>query len=418
MDIGFIGLGKLGFPVASVIGVSGHKVYGYDLDKVKMRKERPDILPYEVGLSAVVERTNLEFVSLKTVLESADLVFVAVETPHDLAYEGITPLPSDRKDFDYTALKRAVSDITAICSSLEGEKIIAIISTVLPGTVTRELLPLCSPNMKLVYNPSFIAMGTVVEDYLSPEFALVGTDDTKVRRIMEDFYRGIHNAPIVTETYETAEMIKVCYNTFISLKIAFANTVMELCHKIPAANCDKVVCALMEATDRVVSAKYMRGGMGDGGACHPRDNIAMSWLARKHDLSHDLFEDAMVAREDQTRWLAEMLFNEASTKQVTAYPKIIIYGYAYKPHTKLIDGSCAILLCNVLKASGAEVEMWDPYVDGFDAVEPTGNENSVYLIGARHKDFLESKFPKGSTVFDPWRYLSLQKGVKIISVGE
>ena len=99
---------------------------------------------------------------------------------------------------------------------------------------------------------------------------------------------------------ENAEAIKVAYNTYISMKIAYANTWMEICHKIPGTDVDQVTGALELATTRIMSPKYLTGGMGDGGGCHPRDNIALSWLARELDLSYDFFEHLMIARERQT----------------------------------------------------------------------------------------------------------------------
>ena len=100
-------------------------------------------------------------------------------------------------------------------------------------------------------------------------------------------------------TIENAELIKVSYNTLISTKIAFSNTIMELCHKLPNTNVDDVTNALKLANRRLISGSYMDGGMGDGGGCHPRDNIAMSYLSDKLNLSHNWFEHIMQQREKQ-----------------------------------------------------------------------------------------------------------------------
>ena len=90
------------------------------------------------------------------------------------------------------------------------------------------------------------------------------------------------------------------------MKIVFANVLMEICHKT-GANVDEVTDALKLANDRLISGKYFTGGMGDGGACHPRDNIALSWLSRKLNLSFDWFENIMLARQKQTEWLANLM---------------------------------------------------------------------------------------------------------------
>src|SRR5258708_38705322 len=88
------------------------------------------------------------------------------------------------------------------------------------------------------------------------------------------------------------------------MKIAYANAIMEICHKVPGCNVDEVTAGLSMATGRLLSSKYLAGGMGDGGGCHPRDNIALSWLARELGLRFGFFESLMIARERQTEWLA------------------------------------------------------------------------------------------------------------------
>ena len=139
-----------------------------------------------------------------------------------------------------------------------------------------------------------------MEDFLRPEIILFGVDDDKAAQKAKKFYRTINHAPFYETTIENAELIKVAYNTFIGTKIAYVNTLMEMCHHLPNTNVDEVMNALKMCNKRIISDKYLSGGMGDGGGCHPRDNSAMSWLARELDLSYDFFEDLMIAREKQT----------------------------------------------------------------------------------------------------------------------
>lgn len=163
------------------------------------------------------------------------------------------------------------------------------------------------------------------------------------------------------------------------------------------------------ATDRLMSTKYLYGGMGDGGGCHPRDNIAMSWLSRKLGLSHDFFDNLMMARENQTEWLADFMVNE-NPKDLP----FVILGKTFKPETNILTGSPAILLKNILEEKGLTPIQYDPYID---KVMPEF-EPSVFLIGTKHPQFMDIKFPKGSIVIDPWRYMPNQKGIKVIKIGE
>ena len=357
MRVGFIGLGKLGMPCAVAAALKGHDVMGYDLDPKRMSKEAyPSMETGPDGLqdfAPYLEKSNLEFGSLEEVVDHAEILFVAVQTPHEPRYEGVTPLPEERKDFDYTYLKKAVA---AVGAAAKQPTATVIISTVLPGTIRREILPVAGPNLRICYNPFFIAMGTTMRDFLFPEFVLFGVEDQEATALARQFYAPITEAPFFDTTVENAELIKVSYNTYIGMKIVFANTVMEICHKTPGTDVDQVVDCLELATRRLISPSYMRGGMGDGGGCHPRDNIALSWLARELDLSYDFFDSLMIARQEQTEWLADLMCSYALPKR--------IIGYAYKPGTEITTGSPALLLGELLKNRGVDVAMSDPVIDG------------------------------------------------------
>ena len=282
--IGFIGLGKLGMPCAEAIATKGFDVAGYDI----ITKS-----------SYLVEIRQ----SIEDLCRDRDIVFVATPTPHEDGYDGSTPtshLPV--KDFNYDAVKKVLTK----CNQYMGAaQTLVLISTVLPGTCRREFQPLVT-NTKLMYNPYLIAMGTVAEDMINPEMIMIGSNNgiegTRCKersRLLESFYNQVcDNYPRVEfGTFEEVESIKIFYNTFISNKIALVNMIQDVAHKLGNINVDVVTNALSKSTKRIVSAKYMKAGMGDGGACHPRDNIALRWLARELELGYDLFDSIMIARE-------------------------------------------------------------------------------------------------------------------------
>jgi UDPglucose 6-dehydrogenase len=411
MNIGFVGLGKLGLPVALAIESKGHKVYGYDTDpavaeSLRQRKARYE----EEGLQELLDNTRLTLVSQPTELWFCDIVFVAVQTPHDPLYEGVTPIPDTRKDFDYTHLEAALKSLSAAAVYWpdRGPLQVAVISTVLPGTFKR-LRQITHPKIDLYYNPFFIAMGTAIEDFLHPEFVLISSDVNPEPLIK--FYRSIHAEDLLFRaTIENAEVIKVTYNTFISLKLAFANTVMELCHKLPNTDCDTVIDALSKGHRRIISPAYLRGGMGDGGACHPRDNIAMSWLAGELGLSHNLFDDIMQARQYQTLWLAEQIIN---TYEETKLP-VVILGEAFKANTNITAGSPARLLTHYLKTWRVPHTVADPYCG-----KPlTKLEPAIYFIATDHDCWEDIEFPAGSYILDPWRiYFRASSNCTYVPIG-
>lgn len=340
MNVGWVGLGKLGLPIAEEIAKT-HDVFGFDTDPNRIDR------CYRV-----------HYFTSRADLLGCDLIFVAVQTPHEPEFDGTHPLSYGRSDFDYTHLTGAVKELAAAGSQRPP---LVIVSTVLPGTIEREVLPLWDG--PVVYNPFFVAMGEEVEDFLEPEFVLCGFEGERNGLAhsffpldLIGFYRSLgiigakgYGAQLLTTSYREAEIAKLAYNTFIGMKIAFANTIGELCHRL-GANSENVAHVLHHARKRLISTAYLDAGMGDGGPCHPRDNIAMSWLARTLGTSYDLFGAIMESREAHARWLAELI-EDAAYARPNLKP-VTLLGKAYKPDTDLEDGSPALLLARILDERG------------------------------------------------------------------
>jgi UDPglucose 6-dehydrogenase len=421
MKIAFIGLGQLGLPVALAIDMKGHDVLGYDINpNIRPGTDIKDIFKTKeegvngLTLEQILDQNHLRFASsVKEVMEHADITFVAVQTPHDKLYEGITRIPNSRKDFNYGWLVECMENISRAVDEIGQDKIVIVISTVLPGTMAREVIPKLSKHVLLCYNPYFIAMGTTFADFLYPEFILFGVINEYAYERVVEFYRTITDAQVYKTTIESAELIKVSYNTMISTKILFANLIMEMCDKLPNTNVDDVTNALKLSSRRLISPAYLTGGMGDGGGCHPRDNIAMSWLSNKLDLSVNFFDHIMVGRECQAEYLADLVVSAVS---LTGINKIMILGKAFKAETNLIDGSPSILVRNLLKEKGHETEMYDPY---YDAEVPSDLliGPKIYFIGTKHRVFADYEFPTGSYIIDPHRYIQAREGIQVYSVG-
>ncbi len=365
--IGFIGLGKLGMPCAEAIAKKGFDVAGYD------------ILPKTSNFIEIRE-------DIEDVCRDRDIVFVATPTPHEDGYDGRTPtshLPV--KDFNYDAVKKVLTK----CNKHMGKvQTLVLISTVLPGTCRREFEPLIT-NTKLMYNPYLIAMGTVADDMVNPEMIMIGSKNgmsgtnCKIRsELLESFYNQIcENYPRVEfGTYEEVESIKIFYNTFISNKVALVNMIQDVAHKLGNMNVDVVTNALARSTKRIVSPAYMKAGMGDGGACHPRDNIALRWLAKELDLGYDMFESIMTARERQAETMAKAILTHGKN--------IWFSSDSYKPGTDLVDGSSSLLVQHYILKHGGQL------VNGIDTpVEVIVRVHETDKISADNN----------TIIFDPWR---------------
>lgn len=398
MKIGFIGLGKLGLPCAEAIAKKGHEVKGFDIEKISSD-------------SVHVEP------SIKEVAASQQIVFVAVPTPHDLDYDGRSPTSHlTPKDFSYDIVKEVLIEAN---KHMNKDQILVLISTVLPGTVRRELIDLV-PNTRFIYNPYLIAMGSVAWDMVNPEMVMIGTDDGKENgdaKILRDFYSTImENDPrYVIGTWDECECIKVFYNTFISAKISLVNMVQDVAMKQGNINVDVVTTALAESTMRIMGSQYMKAGMGDGGACHPRDNIALRYIADKLELGYDLFDSIMKSREIQAKNLANFLIEKAKAHSM----KIFIHGKAYKPNVPYLDGSYSLLIAYYCKEAGHEVIFIDPLTDDsidecYGVVLLAHSPSTTYsYTGKETTDILYCDVSPGSIVVDPWRKYVSNKHIVI-----
>jgi len=365
--IGFIGLGKLGMPCSEAVAKKGFDVTGYD------------ILPKSSSVITIKD-------SLKETIADRDIVFVSTPTPHEEGYDGRSPtshLPV--KDFNYDAVKKVLTQCNALMTE---QQTLVLISTVLPGTTRRELAPLVT-NTKLLYNPYLIAMGTVSWDMINPEMIMIGSKNgmsgtnCKIRsEMLASFYNAIcDNSPRVEiGTYEDVEAMKVFFNTFISTKIAFSNMIQDVGHRLGHMDIDKVTQALSKCTVKLMSPAYMKPGMGDGGACHPRDNIALRWLAKELDLGYDMFETIMTAREKQAENMAMAILEHGK--------QIYFSSDYYKPGTKQVDGSSSLLLQHYVEKHGGTIA--------------SGVDTPVDVIVRVHESD-EVKADENTIIFDPWR---------------
>ena len=337
MKVGFVGLGKLGLPVALAVESKGYKVYGFDIKKEIYEQIRKRKIDYkEKHANDLLKKTKIEIVELKKLIRLSDIIFVPIQTPHDKKYEGINDIPKTRKDFDYAFLKKGMKMIASELKKIKKKKLVIIISTVLPGTIRKRILPITNKYTQVGYNPFFIAMGTTIDDFLYPEIILFGSDNKLVSQKAQNFYRTLTNSPFFETTIENAELIKVVYNTFISTKIAYINSITEMCHRLPNTSIDEVTRALSLSTKRIISSSYMKGGMGDGGGCHPRDNIAMSYLAKRHNISFNIFEAIMLQRQKYNHWLVDLCIKHSKKDP------IIVLGKSFKPETNIVTGSPSI----------------------------------------------------------------------------
>ena len=404
--IGFIGIGKLGLDCAEVMAEK-HTVRGYD------------IYPRT--------STTVKVCNINELVNESEWIFIAVPTPHAEGYDGSVPsshmVP---RDFGHDAVVDAINQINRYATS---SKKVVLISTVLPGTTRSKFVPLLDKKHQFLYNPYLIAMGSVKWDMANPEMVIIGTEDGELTGIageLIELYKTMMNNDPRYEigTWDECEAIKIFYNTYISAKVGIVNMIQDFAMKIGNINVDVVTNALARSTMRLQGPKYMTAGMGDAGACHPRDNIALRWLAEHYDVGYDLFDTIMHAREIQARNLARFLVKQADT---TGLP-IVIHGKAYKPDVEYCIGSYSTLVGYYVKEAGLPVVYVDPLADNqTDVVKEVGGP-AVYLWAHNRKITYEytgeqqdtqayCDITPGSVIVDPWRKLISTNNIRVVHYG-
>jgi len=404
LKVAMIGLGKLGLPCAEVMA-EHYSVSGYDISIV------------DPTMTVAVKSSIAEAVA------GCNLIFIAVPTPHDAAYGGSSPIADlPVKDFDYSIVQTVLAEINL---HVNKEQLVVLISTVLPGTVRNKLQPLIT-NARFIYNPYLIAMGSVKWDMVNPECLIIGTEDgtrTGDAQVLIDFYAPMmKNTPqINVGTWDEAEAIKVFYNTFISAKIGLVNMIQDVAESNGNINVDVVTDALKAATQRITGPRYLTAGMGDAGACHPRDNIALRWLAEELDLGYDLFHSFMHSRDMQAKKMAMRLVALSKEHNMP----IVIHGRAYKPYVEYTIGSYSELVGYFITEAGLKFNYVDPLTG--DNVQP--GVASVFLMAHNAAVTYAGTgvtvssveqyciFPKGSILVDPWRSLPEREGYTVIHYG-
>lgn len=376
--IAVIGIGKLGAPMMAALASKGFGVLGCDSDITKVEAINSGRAPVsETGLQELLTENRGRIRATTSIAEAvrfADITFVVTATPSS---------PDGRFSLEY---------ILPVCEeigrTLRTDKPafhpVVITSTVMPGDTwgpIRETLEKHShrksgESFGLAYNPEFIALGSVIRDFLNPDFVLLGASDPLTEARVSSVYKQISNAPIASMSIVNAEITKLAVNNFLCMKISYGNMLLRVCQNIPGSDCDVVSEAI--GLDSRIGKKLLMGGTSYGGPCLPRDTRAMATLGQSLPLVVDSFNRA------QIDWLAGFV-------QKNATGSISVIGSAYKTGTLVEIESAGRLLWIELICRQADLQSdWEK-----------ASTVVVMLPDPRYKDLNFT----GKTVIDPWRFL-------------
>jgi len=358
--ISVLGLGKLGAPLAACLAAKGLHVIGVDTDSRKVEMINQGHAPvFEPRLEEFIQASKGRLSAVgdieKAVLAS-DVTFIVVATPSEP--EG---------GFSLRYVQPACEAIGRALRSKEAFHLVVLTSTVMPGTTggpVRSILEKTSGKVAgrdfgLCYSPEFIALGSVIHDFLNPDFVLIGESDPRSGAMLEELYKKVcENLPTAARMSSmNAEITKLSLNTYVTTKISFANMLARICERLPGADVDVVSAAI--GLDRRVGRKYLKGAISYGGPCFPRDNIALAALARSVGAPADIAKATDQFNRSQIAWLASLAQHYAQPGET-----IGILGLAYKPDTDVIEQAAGTLLGKELASQGVSVVAYDPAANG------------------------------------------------------
>lgn len=416
MKYSVVGLGKLGASMAAAIARRGFEVVGVDVNKRSV-----ELL---AGGHAPVQETDLEStisanrkriratLSHREAVLSSDISFVIVPTPSD-----------GRGAFSLEYASSAFAEIGKALKTKNAYHLVVLTSTVLPGATRYGLIPVlernsgktCGQDFGLCYSPEFIALGSIIRDFLNPDFTLVGEFDQRSGDLIQSAYTEImeNHPPCMRMSIENAELAKVSLNAYVTMKITFANMLAEICQKIPGGNVDVVTKAIGQ--DSRIGAKYLKGALGYGGPCFPRDNRALAFLANSLGVKAETCELVDRTNRELSRRIADDI-----KKRVKAGSSAAVLGLAYKPLSHVVEESQGISLALALADAGMHVKAFDPLaaegaraefgdrVSVCDNIHNCLKDAHLVLITIPDPSFAtltETDFTEGALIVDFWRVL-------------
>lgn len=416
MKLTVIGLGKLGLVLAASCANSGHDVVGSDINSDLMDMVRSGIAPYaEPGLQELMNQSADCF---KSAIDSSLAIKAATATLV------VVPTPSGA-DGEFSN-KFLVQALQSVGEALRGGTIphtVIVCSTVSPGSSTSELIPALEEasgrrvgdSLGFVYSPQFIALGSIINNMRHPDMVLIGASDERSALVAKDIWGSIaKNEPSWhLMSLANAEIVKLAVNAYVTMKISFANMLDELCEAIPGAD-SNVVCAAVGADSRI-GGRYLKGALGFGGPCFPRDNVALEAFARRVGVDAPLPRATDAVNDRQVERVVERV-----TSQLTTGSHIGILGLAYKPDTNVCEASQGIEIANQLHRLGYPVCVHDPQAYGMasalldegiahsdDAVQVIDNcQGVIFSTAWSEYGNLPGHVFAGKVVVDPWSILN------------
>lgn len=411
-DISFIGLGKLGLPLATNFAKYGKKVLAIDLNESLLEKLNSKKAPWiEPDLQENIEKadTNITYTNSYSEVAEADNTIILVNTP-SVERDG-----SFSNEYVTSALTSTCHEIVRLGKQSHN---FILSSTVMPGSIYSEFIPLIETitgwtlgkQFNFSYVPDFVAIGSVIKDFREPDFVLIGSNSPEVAQDTFQLYACMLKLapPTSKVNLQEAELAKVALNAYITTKISFANYLGNLAERLPGVNVDNVTNAIGQ--DKRIGTKYFKAGAPYGGTCFPRD----TWAFLKVSNKVGMFAEQMAANEKINNDTLDIIASKIGNEKI-----IGLLGLGFKPGTSVTTEGLAEKLLSMGKLKDKQVIVFDKYIDTLNNLSSdidqeltfaTDIENlcsvaETIIICNGDNAYDYSKIPTSINVIDPWRTL-------------
>ncbi|MFC7231278.1 UDP-glucose 6-dehydrogenase AglM [Saliphagus sp. GCM10025308] len=397
MNVSIVGSGYVGTTIAACLADLGHDVTNVEIDQDTVDAINAGEAPiHEAGLAERIAETAGERLRATTdygAVRETDLTFLCLPTPQH-----------DDGSLDLTAMRAASKSLGAALAEKDGDHLVVVKSTVLPGTTEDVVGPIVSEasgrpvgeGLELAMNPEFLRMGTAVQDFLEPEKVVVGATDPAAADTLRELYAPMRErgADFVETGVREAELIKYANNAFLASKVSLVN---ELGNVAKAYGVDAYEVLDAVGLDDRISERFMRSGLGWGGSCFPKDVNALRAGAREQGYDPELLDAVVRVNDGQPRRLVDLLSNHVDLEGA----RIAVLGLAFKPGTDDVRKSRALEVIDALLERGATVVGYDPVAtDNLRTAYPAYADRDGLEYAASAADALEGA--DGAVVATDW----------------
>ena len=369
MKLAIIGTGYVGLITGACFAEFGYQTICIDKDEKRVEELNNSKCPfYEPGIDDLLDKhlnktKLLSFSSsLSESVKDADIIFITVGTPSK-RIEG-------EADLSY------VWDVAQEISNNINKYCIVVTKSTVPVGTTKEVKNIISKkisekNFDVVSNPEFLREGSALNDFMRPDRVVIGCENKKSEDIMKELYRPLHliEAPIVSTSIESSEVIKYASNSFLATKISFINQVADLCEKVGA---DVQEVARGMGIDKRIGNKFLHAGPGYGGSCFPKDVKAFVSTAEKHNVSFSILSAVDKFNEERIIKITNKIISKADLKQGD---QVTLLGLSFKPNTDDVRDSTSLKIAKLLQKADIKIKSYDP-----EAMDSAKIENAEIIL--------------------------------------